>query len=252
MNHSPKKGITLIILLLIIPGLAFSQGRLENELPFEVNLVHPYLSISAGQLSRAQTLADLNWRYKTEWISEYRSVDIETIHRGKVKHTISKNDILTRAQKDAMRTADTGADIVVTVNYIPENTLAQKDPKELRFTFTIDPAKNAQFPDGQQEMDQYLREKVIDLIPTGYFRGFAMAAVTFTVNEEGEITDVQLFESSKDTSIDQLLLKAIREMPCWEPAEYGNGLRVGQELALTVGNMENCMVNLLNIRKNNF
>ena len=35
----------------------------------------------------------------------------------------------------------------------------------------------------------------------------------------------------------------------WEPAAYSDGLKIKQEIALTVGKKENCAVQLLNIRK---
>ncbi|MFT4667667.1 MAG: hypothetical protein ACI9XB_004640 [Gammaproteobacteria bacterium] len=57
-----------------------------------------------------------------------------------------------------------------------------------------------------------------------------------------------MYNSSIDENVNELLLETIQNMPCWKPAEYANGLKVKQEFVLTVGNMESCVVNLLNIR----
>ena len=92
----------------------------------------------------------------------------------------------------------------------------------------------------------------IDKISTS-FNKINLAAVKFTINEEGQIVDAHVFQSayqpSKDEKIDELLLETICNMPSWEPAEYDNGIKVKQEFVLTVGDMESCVVNLLNIRK---
>ena len=92
----------------------------------------------------------------------------------------------------------------------------------------------------------------MDKIPDGSFIGYDLAAVKFTINEEGKITDAHIFgseyQTSKNEKIDELLLETICNMSTWKPAEYANGTKVKQEFVLTVGNLENCMINLFNIR----
>ena len=163
---------------------------------------------------------------------------------------VGKNDILTREQKDIMNRADVGTAISVKARYIPENNLKHNDIKEINFTFTPAPENDATYVGGEEELRKYLKEKAIDKIPDGIFVNWALAAVKFAVNEDGEIIDVHIFESSKDEKTDGILLEAIRNMPCWKPAEYTNGRKVKQEFVLTVGNMENCVVHTLHIRRN--
>jgi len=38
-------------------------------------------------------------------------------------------------------------------------------------------------------------------------------------------------------------------MPRWKPAKYTNGSTIKQEFALTVGNMENGVIHLLNLKR---
>jgi hypothetical protein len=66
--------------------------------------------------------------------------------------------------------------------------------------------------------------------------------------KEEEIRLQKEYETLKDTKIDEMLVAAISKMPSWKPAEFSNGFKVKQNFVLTIGNMENCMVNLLNIR----
>ena len=251
MKNIQKTLVILLFSMLAFPNLGSSQDKQTNELGFEVNKVNPPNLIPFDQLHEAQTLSDLYKFYRPAWVSEYISVEILTSHNGRIKHTLSKNDILTQEQKDNMKMADFGADISVKVKYIPENTLKDNQPKELNFTFAVDPEIEAKYPGGQQQLNKYLQKKAIDKIPGSDFKGFDLTAVKFTINEEGEVTNAHVFESVYQTynneKADEILLQAIREMPCWKPAEYSNGIKAKQEFVLTVGNMESCLINLLNI-----
>ncbi len=254
MKNIQNKLIVFLSIALAFPHLGSSQDSLTNELSYEVNRIYPYISITKEKLIDANTINDfknetnnLNLDYKPSWVREYISVEILTSYKGAIRKAVSKNDTLTKEQKDIMNMADVGTDISVNIQYIPENNLTQNDPKELNFTFTVNPDSEAKYSGGQQKLKQYLEEKAIDKIADGSFKDYDLAAVKFTIGEEGEITDAHVFESSKDEKIDKLLLDAIRNMPCWKPAEYSNGIKVKQEFVLTVGSMENCMIYLLNI-----
>lgn len=240
--------VTLIMLFLAFPYLGSSQDSSTDELSFEVNRNYPPISITKEKLKEAHTLIDLNEHYKSSWIRTYISVEISTSHKGKTRKAGSKSDILTQEQKDNMHTADVDADISVKVQYLPENTLKHNDTKEINFTFSVNPESEASYAGGQQQLKKYLKEKAINEIPDGSFVNYDLAAVKFTVDEEGRIID-PLVLLPKDEKIDKLLLEAICNMPNWKPAAYANGIKVKQEFVFTVGNMENCMVNLLNIRK---
>jgi len=214
-----------------------------------VNRVYPYISITKEKLNEAYTLMDLNLRYKPSWIKEYISVEILTTYKGRINKVISKNATLSLEQKNIMNMADVGADISVKVRYTPDNTLAHNDIKEINFSFNVDPESSAEYIGGQQQLNQYLKEKAIDKIREDSFENYDLAAVKFTINEEGQITNVHIFETSKDEIIDELLLETIRNMPRWKPARYANGTKVKQEFVLLVGNMENCIIHLLNIHQ---
>ncbi len=244
--------IYLAIPMLLLLGLSHS-GIAQNDFPveieYEVNKIYPPLSIGKAELQEVQTLLDLNKHYKASWVREYLSVEVVTIQDGKVRRAVGKNELLNSAQKDLMSNADVHESIVVNVQYIPENTLKHNDPKDISFAVSINPEKEATFPGGQAALLSYLKFHAIDKIPEGTFKGYAFTAVQFTVDEEGRIIDAQIFWPSEDEKVDKLLLETICNMPNWKPAEYANGRKVKQDLALTVGNMENCAVNMINIGK---
>lgn len=253
MKNIQNKLFVILFISLAFPYPGASQGSSTNELKYEVNRIYPYISIPKETLNKAQTLADINARYKSSWVREYISVEILTSYKGKIRKAISKNDTLSQEQKEIINRADAGTDISVNIRYLPENTLKQNDIKENNFTFSVDPEKEAKYSGGQQQLQQYLKDNAIDKIPAGSFKDYDLTAIKFTINEDGHIIDAHVFEpviqTSNNEKIDDLLLEAIRKMPCWEPAEFSDGTNVKQEFVLTVGNMENCVVSLLNIRR---
>ncbi|MFT6017492.1 MAG: hypothetical protein ACI9VN_000025 [Patescibacteria group bacterium] len=253
MKNIINKLIVLLFITLSFSQIGSSQSSFTEEVSYEMNKTYPYISITEQKLKEIQTLTDLNSRYKPSWVREYISVEILANHEGQIRKVQNKSDTLNQQQKDLLTMADAGTDISVKVQYIPENTLKNNDPKEITFTVAVDPENEATYIGGAEQLKEYLKEKAIDKIPGGSFKDYDLAAVQFTVSEEGEITDVHLFDvsiynSSIDENVNELLLETIQNMPCWKPAEYANGLKVKQEFVLTVGNMESCVVNLLNIR----
>lgn len=239
--------LSLILLILAVPYFASSQDSSTDEQHYGVHKVYPPISITKEKLYEASTLLDLNRLYKSSWIREYISVEISTTFQGRLRKAKSENDTLSQVQKDNMLKADLGTDISVIVKYMPENTLVHNDIKEMNFTIAIDPESDAEYPGGQQVLDQYLKENIINEMPDGIFRQHQLAAVKFSINEEGEIINPHVFWSSDDEKIDNLLLETIRKMPFWKPAAYTNGIKVKQEYVLAVGDLESCVTNLLNI-----
>lgn len=257
MKNIQSSLLTLLIAFCAFANVGWTQ-EISKDLSYQVSKVYPYLSIKKETLHQAESLNDIrnqpnerNLLYDPSWVRKHLSVEISTTHNDKITTTIGQDDVLTQDQKVHLKTADVGADITVLVKYIPENNLADNDPKELTFTFTVDPDQDAHYIGGTAAMNSYLKQQAIDKIPFGSFEGYDLSAVKFTINEDGEVINAHLFEdvyrAHRDEEIDDLLLDAIKNMSCWVPAQYADGTKVSQEFVLTVGNMENCVVSLLNI-----
>ncbi len=246
----------LIILFLVsfaFPYFGSSQIDSTGEVNYDINRVLPYISITKEQLKDVRTLSDIDPQFKSSWVKEYVSVEILTSYQGTVKKAMSKDSILSQEQIDLMKMSKTGSDISARIQYIPDNNLKHNDVKEFHFSFTFDPENNASFTDGKEQLKQYLKEKAIDKIPADSFENYNLAAIKFTVTEEGEITNVHVFDSAyqgfKNEYINSLLIETVQNMPCWKPAEYSDGTKVKQDFILAAGDMRSCFVNLLNIRK---
>ncbi len=241
-----KKNQFLLIVLLSI-GCTFNSFA-QNDLKFEINSVVPPISIQENQLDQINTLTDLDKRYPESWVKEYISVEISAYQNGTLTKALGSSTVLNAAQKELIQLADRSSNLEVNVTYMPENSLKNNTAKQYDFKVAILPENNAAYNEGEEQLLQYLQKNSIAKIEAGSFTGYDLTAIKFTVNEQGNITDIRVAMPSKDTKIDDMLVTTLSQMSGWKPASFSNGLKVKQDFVLTIGNMENCMVNLLNIR----
>ena len=249
MKNSPYQLILIILFSFACTELLKAQDKPAYDFEFKVSKVLPSISISRAQLKEASTLVDLNPYYKSSWIRSYHSVEISASLDGQIKESTNKDNRLTQDQKKLIAQADMGTDIAVKVIYMPENTLVNNEMKEMNFTFTIDPEVEASYIGGTEQLNHYLATSGFNKIPNSAIQQYNLAAVRFVVNEEGQIIDTEIAETSKDDDLDEFLIKTICDMPDWTPAAYADGTKVKQEFVLTVGDHTSCIVNLLNIRR---
>lgn len=234
--------------LLILASTTLAKS--QSNIPFQVNINYPFLSISQEQLNEANTLSDLNHNFKNEWVREYLSVEISTLHNGKLLKEVGENNHLNQVQKEFLKDLQLPAIITVKVQYIPENSLKHNQPKEEVFSFSINPAISASYKGGHDKLESYLQKNAVSKIPGNIFKEYDLAIIKFTINEMGQIIDAFVFQSSKDQTIDELLLKTVCGMSDWNPAQHANGKKVKQEFVFTIGNHKSCNINLVNTINN--
>ena len=247
LKNNRTKSHQIILLGLLIFGFSLNS-YCQDELRFEVNKVQPFYSIPENKLVDVKTLTDLDKRYPLYWVKQYISVDVSAYKNG-IRTTVSGvSQVLNQEQKDLLQVADRNREITVSVMYLPENSLVDNTVKEYDFKVSISPDKNAQCMEGTAKLLQYLKTNGIAKIESGSFEGFDLTAIRFTITDKGQVSDLQVVLPSKDPKIDEMMVKALSHMPAWQPAEFSNGTKVNQSFVLTIGNMNNCMVNQLNIK----
>lgn len=246
------KFILPLLIVFAFSSISYTQDSLPFDLSCDIYPNYPPLSMSKETLEKADSIAHLDRMYKSSWIREFISVEISASHNGSIKRAMSKNDLLTREQKDLMIMADFGSSITVKVDYIPDNNLKHNDPKNHSFSFLVDPENEAAYPGGKTKRKEYLKENILDKIPLNAFKQHQLYAVKFIIDEDGIVSNPHVFWSSEDESTDRILLESICNMPIWKPAEYANGNKVKQEFVLLVGDMKSCTLNMVNTRKNYF
>jgi len=228
-----------------------AQDDNQFDLTYEVNVEYPALSVTLDQVTSANNLEDLNRYYKADWVSMHLGLEIHTYHEGVIRIARSSTDELTTAQKNNILSSDAGSKVSVIMNYIPDNTLSHNDPKEFAFDFQVNPKENATFQGGLDQLKNYLETSVIDQMDQDIFKQYQLAAFKFSVDQKGKVLNAKIFESTKNETLDNLLISAIQKMPDWSPAVYQDGSMAEQAMVLTVGDMQSCVINTLNIRREN-
>lgn len=244
-----KKYVFLILLATLFHTYLPAQTKANQTLPFEVRKIDPYINLDYEQLQTAETLMDINPHFPTEWIKEYIQVEVSTEEAGLSRRTRGLNANLSPQQKEQLLSADENTRITIDVQYYPNNNLKQVEVREFNFSFIVQPSQDARFPGGLEALQDYFQNKAIKTIPDSTFTGYDLAVITFTIDESGAVQDVQLFESSKNKATDQLLIETVSGMPCWQPASFYGGQPAVQKFAFTVGNHDNCILNLVGTRR---
>lgn len=215
----------------------------------EIHKVFPPLSIERVIMQEARTIQDVHRQFKPEWVKEYIAVEVHTLHDGEKKIAKSTDDVLTAVQLENLRSSDVNSDIYIKVDYLPDNSLVNNEPKMYDCTFKINPDQDAQFALGEEAVKSYLQKKVLENVSSDKFSQYALAAVSFTIDQNGAVENVAIRESSKDESVDAILKQAVCDMPSWVPAKFEDDTKVAQDFVLTLGSMQSCIVPTLNIKR---
>lgn len=194
--------------------------------------------ITKETLVTANSMADLMNGYPSSWINEYLSTEILVNSNGKNVKAAGINESLTEYQKSLLQTAEVGDEIVVDIGYTYPNSITGiNDIRKMHFEATVIPETEAEFPGGYEELTQYLEDNKIKSISEKISGQLLPVVIQFTISENGEIADAHVSTSSEVPAIDRLLLKMIRKMPKWKPAENSNGQKIKQAFEFSVGNV---------------
>ena len=242
-------GISLSFCLLTFNSTAQDS---EETVAFDVFKIHPPLSFSMEELSKVESILDLNPYFKSNWVRNYEEIEVHTIKNGEPIVSRSSAIALTSEQKEEILSADLVTSTIVKIKYLPENNLQNNTSKDFDFSYVIAPAKRASYPGGKEELRDFLIAEAINNDEFNNLGEQDIAAIKFKVDREGNIIDTEIFSSSNNEEVDRLLLNAICKMPKWSPASYDSGQNVEEEYALMVGNLKSCVMNMLHIRPNVF
>ena len=230
------KNTTLLLMLFLVPVAIYAQsmrydlyGTTTNP-----NTAH-YPVVTLDTLEGAQTIKDIHARYPAHWVNTYHSVQFSTTCSGHAQIAQSLNDTLSKAQIDLLYLTENESSVKVEVDYIPENTLKYNPPRTMSFKLKVVPIFQANFPGGRELLLAYLQENIMDHISEQDFEQIKRASAKFQIDTEGHVVNVQIVETTNHPEIDELLLKAICNMPQWMPAKDINGKNVVQEFEFMMG-----------------
>jgi TonB family protein len=195
------------------------------------------LPVKSETLAVAKSLSDFIPDYPIHWISNYTSVEISATGNGKLMKARSANDVLSTEQKNILKSADLGTQIIINIKDKNKNSVTDAlYDRSFDISMMVIPEVEAEYVGGYQKLSKYLHDTVIKTMYENIPEQFQQGIVNFTVNEKGEITNAKISASTGDKSTDKLLLDAINKMPKWKPAENPKGIRVKQDFQFSVGN----------------
>jgi TonB family protein len=223
--------------LLISLGCAIvSVPVFSQNMSYEVRGTYKH-PVTMQQLETAQSLTDINPGYPSSWITDYVLTEIQATSNGETRKIKSINDTLNESQKEILRSADLGTDVVIDVEYKRKNAATgEAQSSHFHYTATVIPEVEAQFPGGHNQMMEYVKENAIEKIVVNTEKPLEQVVINFVVNEDGKIVNTRLSSSSGDQQTDRMLIRAISKMPKWKPAELSNGMKVSQDYTFSVGN----------------
>lgn len=249
-----KKNLISLLLLLVFSN-AFSQnfiktytGRISNNIKRE-------------KLSEIHLMSELidpaslvpNYHLLQEWnkVIEVVTVKITTVKNGSDISFESNSDVLSPEQKAGLNEADLGSFVLLQVSYYEKDQVSSSkgpnasmtDIKLLskNFVFKLVPEIEAEFPGGIGKMGNYLYQNYTKRIEaSGPSIKDPKPAVSFIIDEKGEMLDLKLFKSCSDTMIDQFLLDAFKSMPKWQAAQNTKGEKVKQNFVLFYPLIDGC------------
>jgi TonB family protein len=173
-------------------------------------------------------------------VVDYVSVEISARRNGELFSASSRGDKLSSEQRDILISADMGSDIKIKIRFKYKKHKSDKkaiDDKIMEgdLSVTVVPATEAEYPGGYKQLSNYFSENIIKNLSEKGIKDIRQAIVKFTVNEEGEVVNINLFTPSGDPKIEQLILNAINKMPKWKPAKNSQGVKVKQEFIIPFG-----------------
>ena len=169
--------IPLVLGLFMLSQHAFCQSE-SQTVPFGIYQVYPPLSLTKDQLNSLSSIPELNRFYKPSWIKEYISTAIKASVNGTMKISLGESEMLTEDQIDLIKSADTGSEISVDINYIPENNLKVNEARDIHFSFTIEPEVDARYPIEEEGLMDFIQFEGLYHISADSFDGGCNDATT--------------------------------------------------------------------------
>lgn len=175
--------------------------------------------------------------YNYNNLIDFISSEITVISNKKATSIQNTSLLLSSQQKLILNNADLNSDINIKIKfkikkqpYDSPEFVSKIESGEINIA--VIPDQEAEFPGGYKQATAYFSNNFIDVV--GAKKAAAIDA-KFTVNEIGQITDVQLMYLAKDNKINLLIMDVLKKMPKWKPAMILNGTRVSQEFYIAFG-----------------
>jgi len=226
-----KKLISLLIVLSSITGI--SQELITS---IEVRPAFGFgKTILREKVLKATRFEDLIPYYPHSWIEDYIGTTITVNHNNSSRSSEGINNNLTGNQKSLLTNARIGDELTLSIKYQSKNSVTgDSDKHEIKLEFTVVTDQDAKPAAGIDKLRDYFKVNTFKEFADGTGDAFAGASVIFIIDVNGNISDANLKKSSGNLAADLRLLKSVRNMPLWMPAQDKSGKKYSREFVLEV------------------
>jgi TonB family protein len=194
--------------------------------------------ISQKKLRETMLVTDFIPNYSTVYNSfmEYTFVELTANVDGKDLSITAPNQNLTVSQRKMLNAVDVGTEVRIKMKFRFKNKdQSSSEIRDMDYSLVATPEVAAEFPGGSDEMTKFLQTNILDKLSEDAKTEISRAAVSFIVDENGQISKVKMIRTSANEELDIQLLEAVNKMPAWKPAQKTNGTTVRQEIAFRIG-----------------
>ena len=193
-------------------------------------------TITKSKLIKAKTLDDVIEHFPSNWIGEYVSVEVYRTTKDNETKVLGKNITLNNKQKTLLKNTNIGDDVLVRVVYKSKNSLTNDvHTNETNVKMTVVPEVSASFIGDENSLIEYLTKNRSKEILDWKFKPMQNATAFFIIDVNGNVTDVNITESTGVIPVDVSIIELLYKMPKWSPAKDSNGKNIKQHFEFVIG-----------------
>ena len=164
-----------------------------------------------------------------------RSMEVTVIREWTEEKEMGKSLVLNPAQLQILESINYSEGLKFYANCKHKDT-GEEENYDLAYFLTVVPEKEAEYEEGKDAIISYLSQSSMDVIAKVEESKLQPGMINFTINTEGEISNVKLLSTSGYLEIDEKMIQLIKEIPgSWTPAENAKGEKVMQDLVFSYG-----------------
>lgn len=197
--------------------------------------------ITKSRLKEMKLITDFDERIDVENILEVRNTSVTIINDDyeNVEQAHGNSNELTAEQIRLIESAPYSTDIRLRMDYIEKSPYY--DTPQHNYTtphITIVPEESAEYEGGKEGLIQYLKRNSREEVMRNPQGNLKPGKVRFTISMEGKVKDVLLISTCGYDTIDETMLKLVKELPGkWKPAKNEAGQIIEEQLVFYFGTM---------------
>jgi hypothetical protein len=196
--------------------------------------------VSMTTVLEAKSIIDILPSAATEGIDSFKNVKVALVPvNGDEIIEMGENRTLNASQLKLLKTVDYSTNFCIRAEFKHENpNTGELEDDYVVYYMSIVPETEAVFKSGNGSLIDYFKKNSKKEVAKIGNAKLKAGKVHFTVNKQGEITNIMLASTSGFSAIDEKMISLIKSIPGeWEPAMNSKGEKVDQELVYSFGIM---------------